>query len=147
LQAGQVDHGYIPYGASEVGLVLEAETNLPGTPGWATSDWNAPIAPIYEIAPVGTELGISNYDRLIARIRGYGQLNASYVAPDGTATPLDNSVTKTLYPNPTNDIETGGFVQGTFYAIRLAVNDWLNWFSLKRLGLFSKPSETPFRGK
>jgi hypothetical protein len=165
LQAGRFDHGWpgVMDGVSTPGMnntgpglrsgfLAEPIVYDPGSdPPWKTSDWNGIISPTYEIAPIiPTKFGRNIYDRVIARIRGAGTLTASYVLPDNTVKPMNGTSGQfpSLETSPSNDVELGGSVQGTYVGIRLQVSEPTGWFALKRLALFTKPHETnQYRGK
>jgi hypothetical protein len=159
LQTGRYDQGWsglLPGGSQKTGVGLpsgflaEPIVYAPGSdPPWQTADWNGIITPTYETAPLApTVFGRNYFAQFIARIRGYGTLQASYVKPDGTTTPLNMAQGAMLSTNPVNDVDMGGTEQGTFVGVRLSVQDIKGWFALKRLALFTKPLESnAFRGK
>jgi hypothetical protein len=159
LQSGQYDRGWTGQnhatGANNTGSGLasgflsEPVIYDPGSnPPWLTSDWDGVITPTYEFAPFGAPLGRSNFNRIIARIRGSGALQAYYVSPDGSTVALNAGNFPTMTTSPRNDIEMGGAVSDTYVGVRLLTQGRSNWFALKRFGIFSKPHEgAPFRGK
>jgi hypothetical protein len=162
LQSGQFDKGWpgqnyttganITAAGQAPGFLSEPTVHAVGSdPPWKTQDWNAIITSTYEFAPLApTKFGRNIYDRFIARIRGFGNLAAYYVMPDNSVTPLNGPVgpLPALTTAPVNDVEMGGTQQGTFVGIRLQLSNLKGWFALKRVALFTKPSEASrFRGK
>jgi hypothetical protein len=159
LQSGQFDLGWTGVdrsdGSNNVGTGLpsgclsEPIVYAPGSvPPWKTQDWDSAITPTYEFAPFGLALGRSNFNKIIARIRGNGALQAFFVRPDGSTSPLNAGAFPLMNTNPTNDIEMGGAAQDTYVGVRLLTQGILNWFSLKRFGIFSRGHEgAPYRGK
>jgi hypothetical protein len=143
------DTGYVTNGGPrEAGFVSEPGIGLAGVPGWSTADWDGIVAPVYEIAPLRLPLLRLRADRMVARIRGAGNLFASWVFGDGSTTGLDGGAGTPLGANPTNDAEKGGTTEGTFVGLRLFMSDFGSWLSLTKLGIFLRehPSNK-LRGK
>lgn len=159
LQSGQFDRGWTGqrYNTAEnhtgaglaSGFLSEPIVYAPGAvPPWKTQDWNGAITPTYEFAPFGAPLGRSNFNKIIARVRGSGQLAAYWVQPDNNVTALNNGIFPRMSTNPIHDVEMGGQAQGTFIGVRLSTSGISDWFSLKKFGIFSRGHEgAPLRGK
>lgn len=103
----------------------------------ATSDWSGAFTSYYETAPVGTEIGRSLFDRVILRIRGAGTLTTSKRTPGGTLTAL---TAKTLSASPDDDVEIRMHDNQTQVGFRIGTTGASDYWSLRRLGVFIKPS-------
>jgi len=92
----------------------------------------------YETAPIGTEIGRSLFDRVVFRVRGAGDLLSYYRPPGGTLTTLP---TKTLAASPDDDIELRMRSIQTQNGFRVGTVASGEFWSLRRLAVFLRPSE------
>lgn len=108
------------------------------------ADLNVAFSSYYETAPVGSELGRSLFDRLIIRVRGAGTLTTQSRSPGGTLTTLTS---KTLEASPDNDLEIRFHGVETQLGFRIGTSGATDYWSLRRLGAFFRPSEYSYLRK
>lgn len=103
----------------------------------AVADWTGAVASHYETAPVGTEIGRCLFDRLIMRVRGSGSLVTQSRRPGGT---LSTLTAKTLSTSPDDDVEIKFHSNQTQLGFRIGTSGATDYWNLRRLGVFIKPS-------
>jgi hypothetical protein len=101
------------------------------------TDFYGPISSHYETAPIGTEIGRCLFDRLVMRVRGSGTLTTQSRRPGGALTTLTN---KTLAASPDDDVEIKFHSNETQLGFRIGTSGATDYWNLRRLGVFIKPS-------
>lgn len=109
-----------------------------------TADWKGAFTSYYETAPIGTEIGRSLFDRVVIRIRGGGNLLTSKRTPGGTLTSL---TTKTLSATPDDDVEIRMHDNQTQIGFRVGTSGATDYWSMRKLGVFIRPSEYSYLRK
>jgi hypothetical protein len=99
---------------------------------------NTSINSYYETAPIGTEIGRSLFDRVVLRVRGAGSLVTQSRTPGGALATL---ASKVLDTSPDDDVEIRMHGQQTQMGFRIGMNESTSYWSLRRLGVFVRPSE------
>ena len=101
------------------------------------ADFSGAIDPIYETAPIGTEMMRSLFGEIAMKVRGSGTLTTTYVRPDASLVTLPG---KTLSSSPLHDIEVRTHRLDTQLGVRIGVTGSNAYFIAKRIAVWVKTS-------